>query len=188
MSGTVDGGVVIETERLLLRRMTHDDAPAMFALQSNPRVNRFIGGDPPPWEEWLEAFCARWPAYYQQHGFGLWATVRKSDGAVMGRIGLLAQEIDGVTEVEVAYSLDEPYWGAGYATEAAVATRDWAFARLDVPHVVSIIAPDNRGSIGVARKNGLSLWKDTVFRGTPVHIFRITRDEWEEIQTMNPDR
>ena len=50
---------------------------------------------------------------------------------------------------------------------------------------LSIIAPDNRGSIGVARKNGLSLWKDTVFRGTPVHIFRITRDEWEEIQTMS---
>lgn len=182
MSETASGGgVVIETERMVLRRLTHADAEPLYRLQRNPNAGRFIGGDPGPWEEWAERFRARWPAYYDEHGFGLWAAVRRSDGAVMGRIGLLAQEIDGAREVEVGYALDEPFRGAGYATEAAVASRDWGFRNLDVPHLVSIIDPRNAASIHVAEKNGMTLWKDTLFRETPVHVFRITRREWEAL-------
>ena len=170
---------VIETERLLLRPLTDEDHAGLYEIYLNPRVHRFIGGPPPPFEEHMARSRERWPQYYREHGFGLWATIRREDGRLLGRIGLLAQDIDGVREVEVGYALGEEAWGRGYATEAARACRDWAFRNLTVPHVISLIHPDNAASIAVAERNGMSFWKMADFRGTTVRVYRITRQEWE---------
>ena len=97
----------------------------------------------------------------------------------MGRCGLLSQEVDGERHVEVAYALAPEFWGRGYATEAAVASRDHAFRTLDVPHVVSLILPDNAASIRVAERNGMAFWKMAEFRTCLVRVYRITRVGWE---------
>jgi ribosomal-protein-alanine N-acetyltransferase len=176
---------IIETPRLLLRELTDDDHAALFEMYQDPRMNRFIGGPPPPREEYRRRVRETWPAYYARHGFGLWATVRKEDGRLMGRCGLLSQEVDGERQVEVAYALAPEFWGSGYATEAARASRDHAFRTLDAPHVISLILPDNTPSIRVAERNGMTFWKTAEFRTLIVHVYRITRTEWEDASTVD---
>jgi [ribosomal protein S5]-alanine N-acetyltransferase len=172
---------VIETVRLRLRELTDEDHAALYEMYQDPRMNRFIGGPPPRREEYWRRVRETWPAYYARNGFGLWATVRREDGRLLGRCGLLAQEVDGERHVEVGYALAPEFWGRGYATEAATASRDWAFRTLDVPHVISLIAPDNAASIAVAERNGMRFWKTADFRGHHVRVYRITRDEWDKV-------
>ncbi|HEX8906376.1 MAG TPA: GNAT family N-acetyltransferase [Longimicrobiaceae bacterium] len=174
------GETVIETPRLLLRRLNDDDYARLHEFQQSPEVNRFTGGPPLPLDEFVPWLRARWEDHYRKHGWGQWAVVRKEDGAFVGRCGLIMQQVDGADEVEVGYALGRPYWGRGYAAEAAVASRDWAFRNLDVPHVISLIHPDNARSIAVARRNGMTLWKTTTFKEMPgIGVWRITREEWE---------
>lgn len=170
---------IIQTPRLLLRELTDADHEALFEMYQDPRMNRFIGGPPPPREAYWKKVRETWPAYYARHGFGLWATVRREDGRLMGRCGLLSQEVDGERHVEVAYALAPEFWGRGYATEAARASRDHAFRTLDAPHVISLILPENAGSIRVAERNGLAFWKMADFRGYHLRVYRLDRGDWE---------
>ncbi|HYJ79160.1 MAG TPA: GNAT family N-acetyltransferase [Longimicrobiaceae bacterium] len=172
---------VIETERLLLRELTDEDHDRLYELYLDPRVNRFLGGPPPPYGRYLREVNARWPLYYRKHGFGLWGVIRKADGETIGRCGLLKQEVDGVEEVEVGYALGADYWGRGYATEAGCATRDWGFRNLGVAHLISLIMPENAASIRSAGRTGMTVWKMTDFKGYHVQVHRITRDEWERL-------
>lgn len=173
---------IVETPRLWLRELTDADHAALYEMYQDPRLNRFIGGPPPPREEYWQKVRETWPAYYARHGFGLWATVRKEDGRLIGRCGLLMQEIDGgERHVEVGYALGVEFWGRGYATEAARASRDHAFRTLDVPHVISLILPDNAASIRVAEKNGMTFWKTAEFKSYLPRVYRITRAEWERL-------
>lgn len=172
---------ILETPRLVLRELTDADHQALYEMYQDPRMNRYLGGPPPPREEYWRRVRETWPSYYARHGFGLWATVRREDGRLMGRCGLLSQEVDGERQVEVAYALAPEFWGRGYATEAARAIRDHAFRTLDTPHVISLILPENAPSIAVARRNGMMVWKMADFRGFRVCVYRITRAEWETV-------
>lgn len=172
---------LIHTPRLLLRELTDADHAALYEMYQDPRMNRYLGGPPPPREEYWKKVRETWPAYYARHGFGLWAAVRREDGRLMGRCGLLSQEVDGERHVEVAYALAPEFRGRGYATEAARASRDHAFRTLDAPHVISLILPDNTPSIRVAERNGMTFWKMADFRGWHVRVYRITRAEWEKL-------
>jgi [ribosomal protein S5]-alanine N-acetyltransferase len=178
---------LIQTPRLQLRELTDDDHEALFAMYQDPRMNRHLGGPPPPRDEYWQKVRETWPAYYARHGFGLWATVRREDGRMMGRCGLLSQEVDGERHGEVAYALAPEFWGRGYASEAARASRDHAFRTLDAPHVVSLILPDNTPSIRVAERNGMTFWKMADFRGYPVRVYRITRAVWEKLADEDVD-
>lgn len=170
---------MIETERLLLRPFTEDDTRRLHAIHADPRVHPTIGGPPPPPDEFVPWWMERMRAHQEAHGHALLAVVRKTDGAMIGRAGLIRQEVDGAAEVEVAYVLAPDAWGHGYATEAARASRDWGFAHLATDHLVSLILPTNTRSIRVARANGMHLWKEAVFRGFHVHVHRVGRAGWE---------
>ena len=170
--------MVIETARLRLRELEEADHARLLEIYRDPRYQRLLG-PPPPEEDYWRSVRARWPAYYREHGYGHWAVVRRDDGAFLGRCGLLLQEVDGTPEVEVGYGFDPAHWGQGYATEAARAVRDWAFRRLEVRHLVSLILPENLPSLGVAERNGMGWWTDADFRGQRVRVYRITRGEWE---------
>lgn len=178
---SLDGETVIETERLRLRRLDDDDCSRLFDFYQDEEVMRFLGPRPESREEFVAAQRQRWSEHDREHGWGQWAMVRKDDGAFVGRCGLVMQHVDGVDEVEVGYALGREFWGRGYAGEAAVACRDWAFRNLGVPRVISLIAPLNARSQAVARRNGMSIWKDAVHRGFEVNVWRITRDEWEAL-------
>lgn len=173
---------VFETARLRLRPLTDDDLAVLHGWVLNPEFRRFLGPYPPPLEQFVREQRARWDEHFRRHGWGQWAVERKDDGTFVGRCGLIMQQVDGTDEVEVAYAIGEQYWGRGYAAEAARGTRDWAFRTLPVPHLLSLIHADNVRSARVAQTNGMTVWKDTVFRDIPHRVWRITRGEWEALR------
>jgi ribosomal-protein-alanine N-acetyltransferase len=144
------GGHVLETERLLLRELVPEDVDWMHPIFSDPETMRFY---PAPFAvEQTRSWIAWGSGTYASRGFGLWAVVRKDDGVPLGDCGITLQPVEGADLLEVGYHLRRDQWGHGYASEAARAVRDHAFAVLDALTVVSIVAPANVRSRGVASR------------------------------------
>jgi RimJ/RimL family protein N-acetyltransferase len=140
----------IETERLLLRPPAEADLASPPAYLSDPEVMDWLGGIDPPRE-----VVQRWLHDWQRFPAGKFLVERLEDGAVVGRVGF--NFYDTATwhrspegEPELGWALAREHWGRGYATEAALACRDW----LAADRVLSLIAPDNVRSQSVARRLG----------------------------------
>jgi ribosomal-protein-alanine N-acetyltransferase len=147
----------IETERLLLRPFTRDDAEALHEIWSDPSARRFRD-DVPDWPRprtvedtlrYLEPIIAG----QTERGYASWAVIEKATGRLVGDCGLFPA--DGVgPEIELAYGLAPDVWGRGYATEAAGACLRVAFEELGVARVVADVDPANAASIRVLEKVG----------------------------------
>jgi RimJ/RimL family protein N-acetyltransferase len=157
------------TERLVLRRLREPDLDALAAIYADPLTMRFLGG--PRTRADTSARLESMIAAHREQGFGLWATTLVGDGTLIGRCGLLVQDVEGTTEHEIAYLLGREWWGKGYATEAAAAIRDHARGRLGLDRLISLIAPENTASQAVARRIGMEHERDLVFEGHPTMVF-----------------
>ena len=156
---TVLPTVILETKRLLLRRLLPDDLDALFALYSDPEIRQYFPEGTLTYaetKEELEWFLNGHPAHPQ---LGLWATIHKTTNQFIGRCGLLPWEIEGRAEVEVAYLLAKPYWGQGLATEAAQAIVDYGFEQLHYPRLICMMYPANQASVNVAKRIGMTFEK-----------------------------
>lgn len=133
-----------------------------------------------------EAKCQAWfdRVNFRYDNFlgGMNALIEKASGKLVGQCGLLIQEIDGVEELEVGYSLMPAFRGFGFALEAAQKCRDHAFEQDLAKSLISVIHVENPASMKVARSNGMEISKTTISKGDPVHIFRITREAWLELR------
>ncbi|HEX7313156.1 MAG TPA: GNAT family N-acetyltransferase [Pyrinomonadaceae bacterium] len=156
--------IVLETERLLLRRFTPEDAADNYRIYTDDENMRFMGRRPDSVEFEREHILKHIANYYDQHGFGLWAVVLREDGRLIGRCGLIHQPIEGAREVEVSYLLDRHYWGRGLATEAARAVVRHGFEKYKFPRIVALINPENVASVRVAEKIGMKHERDVDFR------------------------
>lgn len=152
---------MIETNRLLIRPYTIEDMHFLESLVSDPQVVRFIGNGKPRTKEGARLFF-NWNLSHMKEDqlFGLQVLVEKTSGDLIGHAGLVPQEVDGVTEIEVGYWIAPAYWGMGFATEAAAAFRDIAFERLNEDRIIALIYPDNIASCRVAEKLGMHIWKE----------------------------
>jgi RimJ/RimL family protein N-acetyltransferase len=116
-----------------------------------PEVMRFLvdGRTHTRVEVWriMTGSLGSWPL----RGYGMWAWVKADTGRFVGSIGIF-QPLDW-PEPELAYSLDRPFWGQGFATEAATAARDWLFSHFPLPRLASFIRPGNHTSIHVAERS-----------------------------------
>jgi RimJ/RimL family protein N-acetyltransferase len=142
---------VLETDRLRLRAFRASDIDAYAAMQANPEVMRYLvtGRTSSPVEVWrtMAAFLGQWAL----RGYGMWAC-EKLNGTFIGSVGIF-QPLDW-PEPELAYSLDRPFWGQGFATEAAAAAREWLFRHLPITRVASFIRPENQASKRVTERLG----------------------------------
>lgn len=164
------------TERLLLRPLRLDDVEALNAIQSDPDHMRFY---PHPFSmEESRDWILRMQARYREIGFALLAVEDHETGEFLGNVGPHLQNVDGVDEIELGWSVTPARARQGIATEAAAACRDWVFATLDVDHVISLILPENLASRGVAENLGMRMWKDVMW-GTLMprvhHVYRLDR-------------
>lgn len=114
---------------------------------------------------------------------GAMAVCEISTGALVGWCGLLVQEVDNKTELEVGYSILPNRWGNGFATEAARACVNVAFDRGLAASIISIIQIDNVPSCRVAEKNGLIADRKTLYHGNAVWIYRMDRTMWMKYRT-----
>lgn len=148
---------ILETERLRLRLLTMEDTDALYPLYSDPDIRRYFPEGTLTYEETREEVEYFVERCYAKHGFGLWATIDKATGNLIGRCGLLFWNILGRDEVEVAYLLAKEYWGIGLATEAAQGIVRYAFEELRIPRLICLIDPENDASQKVAQKLGMNL-------------------------------
>ena len=163
--------VVLETERLVLRRLVPEDIAALHALYRDPVVRRYFPDGTRTLEqtrEELEWFLHGHPRHRE---LGLWATVERATGAFLGRCGLLPWTIDGVAEVELAYLIDPARWGEGFATEAARAIVRHAHEAIGLARLIGLIDPANRASVRVAEKVGLRFERTYVDEHGPCAIY-----------------
>ncbi len=168
--------VVIETERLLLRRLTVDDADDLVALYADPEVMRFF--DEVRTRDFVDNEIADCLAHYHSPGYYFWATIHRSDNCFIGRCGLLPQIVEGNAECEVAYMIARRYWGRGLGTEAARAITRYGFTNHGFPRLISLIAPGNCASQRVAANNGMRYVKDVEINGYVDQLHAIDRAEW----------
>jgi RimJ/RimL family protein N-acetyltransferase len=143
---------VIQTERLAMRMLRDDDLDALAQMYADAETMRYIGiGEPLDREAtWREV--AMHLGHWRLRGYGMWALEERATGTLIGRAGLWNPE--GWPALEAGWLVARPRWGEGFATEAARAILDHAFAVLGLEHIVSFIHPDNAASIRVAEKMG----------------------------------
>jgi ribosomal-protein-alanine N-acetyltransferase len=172
----------IETERLYTRALTFEDAMAWEGFLADSEATKYF---PKlflmPSERavmWIESQLQR----YRERSFGLLALIHKETGAWIGQCGLLGQQVDGASELEVGYHIFPEFWLQGYASEAARAFRDLGFLNDLAPSIVSIIHQENTGSQAVATRNGMHREKASEFKGMDVFVYRIWRADWEKLQ------
>jgi [ribosomal protein S5]-alanine N-acetyltransferase len=168
---------ILETERLILRKLTIEDLDALAALYRDPEVRQYFPERTLTYEETREELEWIIDVYYGQHGFGLWATIHKPTGAFIGRCGLLPWEIEGVKEVEVAYLLDRAYWGQGLATEVARAIVRYGFEQLQFSRLICLVDPQNRASRSVAEKIGMMFEREGDIEEYPVVFYGMSKPE-----------
>lgn len=145
----------LETERLIIREWEPRDRKPYVDIVTDPEVRRFYF-DVPTREE-ADRMLDRFIEFYQRDGFGLLAVERKSDGALLGDVGIIpvSMDIRGKPPVEIGWLLGKQYWGNGYAPEAAEAWIDYAFDVLDLDEVVAWTTATNLPSQRVMQKLGM---------------------------------
>ena len=176
---------MLETERLLLRAPLAGDVGELADELADPEVMRFIGngetGSTLDAVDQLERMQRAW----RLDGFGRFMVVRAADGVAIGRVGLLAwdpllwrpgvrAEIGAGAEIELGWTLRRDAWGQGYATEAALAVRDWALREVRPRRLVSLIHPENLASARVATNIGERCGGEiTTYRGMTVRLWTL---------------
>ncbi len=165
--------VTLETERLLLRMWRESDFEAYARFCSDPEVMQFLGEGRPlsRLEAWRH--MATIVGHWHLRGYGIWAVEERETGKLVGRIGFFNPE--GWPGFELGWVLDREHWGKGFASEGARRALDYAFTEMNRDHVISLIHPDNIGSIRVAERLGEKLEGKTELFGHDVLIYGIDR-------------
>lgn len=182
--------VVLETDRLVLRRFTTDDVDALVELDSDPEVTHFItNGEATPRAEVEQSVLPRFLWYYEEYaGYGFWAVIEKATGDFIGWFHLRPNPDHPIPdEPELGYRLRRAAWGRGYATEGSRALVDRAFTELGARRVFAETMAVNVASRRVMEKAGMRLIRE-FHADWPVRIpgdehgdveYAITREEWE---------
>lgn len=161
-----------QTERLEFRLLKQSDFETWLPFFENKDVAIFLAMDPTKskrelCEFWFEKVFNR----YENDLGGMNVLIEKATGHFIGQCGLLVQEIDGKTRLEVGYSILPKYCGKGFASEAAIKCKEFAFENNFSESIISMIHPYNIASVKVAIRNGMTLCKEGNFHGMPAQFF-----------------
>ena len=176
--------VLLETERLVLRRFTETDEDNLVDLDSDAEVMRFLnGGTPTPREVIQKDILPRFLRYDERFpGYGFWGAIEKATGEFLGWFSF--RPSDGATDqVQLGFRLRKAAWGKGYATEGSRAMIRKGFTELGVRRVVATTYEDNLASRRVMEKAGMTLVR--TFRITPAVLVGMdtyhvnSLDPWE---------
>ena len=168
--------MILETERLFLREMTMDDFDSMYAVLADPEIMQHYpySFDEERVRSWIERNMKR----YTDDGFGLWAVCLKDTGEMIGDCGLTLQNIEGQMLPEIGYHIRKDQQRKGYAKEAAMAVRDWAFGNTEYPALYSYCKYTNVGSFKTAESIGMHFEKEYEDEANKItHVSVIRREE-----------
>jgi RimJ/RimL family protein N-acetyltransferase len=153
----------LRTDRLLLRRWRDSDREPFARMNADREVMRFFPA--PLSRAESDAFIDRIERQFDERGFGLWAVEIPGVAPFIRDVGLSVPRFEAhfMPAVEVGWRLDRPFWGRGYATEAARAATADAFERIGLKQIVSFTIPINLPSIRVMERLGMTRNPDDDF-------------------------
>jgi RimJ/RimL family protein N-acetyltransferase len=163
----------LDTSRLRLRLPAASDFNDYASLCADAEVMRYVGDRGPLSREDAWRQLAMLIGHWALRGYGMWMVQELGGGAFVGRVGLHYPE--GWPEPEVAWAFARPYWGRGYAFEAATAALRIAFDTLGWSRATSLIAPLNLRSIRLAERLGERFERNLVVRGHELGLYAIER-------------
>jgi ribosomal-protein-alanine N-acetyltransferase len=166
-----------DTARLRLREFTAADVDAIHALDSDPRVMRFIGDGSTSTREDAVLAIGRILRRYDEHpGQGAWHVSRRDDGRFVGWVSLkFAGESP---DIEIGYRLVFDAWGAGFATELARSMIQRGFGLLELDRIIGVTHPDNLASQRVLAKVGMRDEGWGRYYDQDLRLFAIDRERW----------
>lgn len=173
---------MLETERLIMKKMTPEDLPWLIEMRTPEAVNRYLGG---PAMQNAEALAKRLPFYLECHeklGFGFCTMTLKETGEMIGTSGL--QPLEETGEIEVGYNLMEKYWRQGLGYECAMAWLRYGFETAGLERIVAVADPDNIGSWKIMEKCGMKYEKTEPHYGMPCVYYAISRDEFLSSESL----
>ena len=165
---------ILNLKSITLRPMRLDDAPALQRIHQREGVLRYFPNPSPPPIERVQRFIAGQAQRWEQDGCGNWAIVLNGQDKIIGWAGL--QFLTETSETEVGYLLDQPYWGKGYATRAALASMEDGFNRLAVSEIIGLVHPENLASCRVLEKCGMTFQQHKVYFGMEMCRYTVQRD------------
>lgn len=147
--------MILETNRLYLREMEQSDFNSLCKFLQDIEVmyayeHAFSNDEVQAWLD-NQIRC------YKQYGFGLWAIIKKDTNECIDDCGLTYQDFNGKEVLEIGYHLQKKFWHQGFATEVAIACKEYAFNNLKANEVFSIIRDNNIPSQKVAIRNGMTI-------------------------------
>ena len=160
----------IQTPHMTLCPLRSEDAIVLHRIYQSEGVLRYFPNPAPPALEKVQRFIAGQQAHWEKYGYGNWGIMPAGEKEIIGWAGL--QYLPELNETEVGFLLDRPFWGKGYATEAALASLKYGFGNFSLDHIIALVHPDNLASRRVIEKSGmvyvetLSLWGMELMRHT----------------------
>jgi RimJ/RimL family protein N-acetyltransferase len=176
----------IETKRLLLRNWKVEDLEYFYALNSDPVVMEYFPKTLDRRES--DELANKAKSLIDKNGWGFWVCELKDGSEFMGFVGLNSPdyELPFSPCIEVGWRFAKKYWGHGYATEAGEASLKYAFTQLNVEEVVSFAVANNRKSIAVMERLGMSNMHSNFShpklpRNSPLSehvLYKIRKENW----------
>ncbi|MFA6261004.1 MAG: GNAT family N-acetyltransferase [Bacteroidia bacterium] len=154
--------IILETQRLVLRKLTLNDTAFILELLNSEGWIRFIGDRNVKNEEQAKYYLENGPLKsYREHDFGLWKVDLKENGIPIGMCGLLQRP--NLSEPDIGFALLPSYTGKGYAFECAAAVLELAFQSFHLEKLSAIVVPHNTASISLLEKLGFVFIKQFSF-------------------------
>lgn len=151
--------LILETDRLLMRPLELTDAEAMFAMDSNPNVHKYLWQKPYQSIEESVANIEYVQKQYKTNNIGRFATILKQTGEFIGWTGIKfvteQPENGNINFYDYGYRLNEKFWGKGYASEATLAWLDYGFNQMKIEKMNAYTHAENGASNHILQKSGM---------------------------------
>lgn len=164
--------MIFETERLMLREVTHDDAAFILELLNTPKFIQYVGDrgvrDLDAARRYIDE---KYLPGYRQNGYGMWGVVEKESGKMIGACGFVLRE--SLPGPDIGFSFLPDFERKGYGFESAAAAMEYGRERLGFGDVYAITTLDNEASIGLLKKLGFEVEREIDFDGETLNLFKI---------------
>ena len=177
--------IFVETDRLILRELHPTDEIAMYEMDSDPEVHKYLGNDPVKDIGRVRFAIQSIRQQYVDNGIGRWAMVNKDTNAFMGWTGLklIKDPTEGYdSHYDLGYRMMRKYWGQGFATESAIASVEYGFNVLNVAEINARAEVGNLASKNVLQKAGLKVVDTRDFDNIPHYFFSLLKADWERLK------
>lgn len=166
--------IIVQTPRLILRKLRDDDLDELCRLYSNSDIRRYFPDgvlSRAQTKEELDWYLdGRWPEHPK---LGLWATIHRQTNRFVGRCGLIPGTIDNKVEIEIAYLLAKEFWGQGLGVEIATAIVQHALTEFRLNQLIALINRDNTASIRTAERVGFRFEREVEVEGTKAQLYSL---------------